>query len=92
MSEKERLLKKINPNCFGGSENQFRFLMKYVPDEYFKDINLILNNSSFENIEKDKINILWIQHFVGIDNLSFQTQSKSLDQFIQKCGFVAGHT
>tara|TARA_B100001245_G_C22879411_1_gene422833 strand:+ start:556 stop:1503 length:948 start_codon:yes stop_codon:yes gene_type:complete len=85
MSEKERLLKKINPNCFGGSENQFRFLMKYVPDEYFKDINLILNNSSFENIEKDKINILWIQHFVGIPeikNIQSKDYLNKIDYFV----------
>ena len=85
MNEKERLLKKINPNCFGGSETQFRLLIKYVPDENFKDINLILNNSSFDNIEKDKINVLWIQHFVGVPEIK-NIQSKDywdkIDYFV----------
>ena len=51
MPEKIRLLKKINKESFGGSENQFRLLMKHVPEEYFKGINLILNDTDFTHIE-----------------------------------------
>ena len=51
LKEKERILKKIEndatrPVLFseskGGSESQLRLLFKFVPDEYFKNINLIL--------------------------------------------------
>ena len=74
MEEKSRILKKINDDqsrpvsfndSFGGSENQLRLLLKYVPDESFKDINLILNNASHDLIEKNKINVLWMHHFVN---------------------------
>ena len=40
-------------------------LLDHLPDKSFKDINLILNNSSHDLIEKNKINILWMQHFVN---------------------------
>ena len=62
MSEKERILNKIlndksRPvefkDCYGGSENQLRLLFKHVPDEYFKGINLILNNTNPNLIDKD---------------------------------------
>ena len=69
MEEKSRILKKINNECFGGSENQLRLLLKHLPDESFKDINLILNNTNQELLEKNKINILWIQHFVNQDEV-----------------------
>ena len=74
MEEKSRILKKINDDqsrpvsfndSFGGSENQLRLLLKYLPDESFKNINLILNNANHDLIEKDKINILWMHHFVN---------------------------
>ena len=65
MQEKSRILKKINNECFGGSENQLRLLLKHLPDESFKDINLILNNTNHDLIEKDKINVLWMHHFVN---------------------------
>ena len=74
MEEKSRILKKANDDqsrpisfneSFGGSENQLRFLLKYLPDESFKDINLILNSTNHDLIEKDKINVLWIHHFVN---------------------------
>ena len=65
MEEKSRILKKINNESLGGSENQLRLLLKDLPDESFKDINLILNNTNHDLIEKIKINVLWIQHFVN---------------------------
>ena len=74
MEEKSRILKKVNDDhsrpvsfrdCFSGSENQLRLLLKYLPDESFKDINLILNNANHDLIEKDKINVLWMHHFVN---------------------------
>ena len=74
MEEKSRILKKLSNDrtrpvlfdeSFGGSENQLRFLLKYLPDESFKDINLILNNTDQDLLEKDRINILWMQHFVN---------------------------
>ena len=65
MEEKSRILNKINNESFGGSENQLRLLLKHLPDENFKDINLILNNTNQDLIEKNKINILWMQHFVN---------------------------
>ena len=74
MEEKSRILKKLNSDqsrpvsfddSFGGSENQMRFLLKNLSDENFKDINLILNNANHDLIEKDKINVLWMHHFVN---------------------------
>ena len=50
MSEKERIINKMREDktrhvnfdeSYGGSENQFRLLMKYIPEECFKNINLI---------------------------------------------------
>ena len=55
MEEKKRILKKINSECFGGSENQLRLLLKNLPDENFKNINLILNNTNPSLIEKDQL-------------------------------------
>ena len=74
MDEKSRILKKANDDrsrpvsfndSFGGSENQLRLLLKNLPDENFKDINLILNNANSDLVEKDKINVLWMHHFVN---------------------------
>ena len=62
MKEKSRILKKANDDksrpvafndSFGGSESQLRLLLKNLPDESFKDINLILNNANHDLIEKD---------------------------------------
>ena len=74
MEEKSRIIKKLNDDhtrpvlfseSFGGSENQLRHLLKYLPDESFKNINLILNNTNYDLIEKDRINILWMHHLVN---------------------------
>tara|TARA_Y100000590_G_C15689195_1_gene1002762 strand:+ start:486 stop:1460 length:975 start_codon:yes stop_codon:yes gene_type:complete len=74
VEEKSRILKKATEDksrpvsfneSYGGSENQFRLLLKYLPDESFKNINLILNNAQHELIEKNKINVLWMHHFVN---------------------------
>ena len=85
MKEKSRILKKINSECFGGSENQLRLLLKYLPDENFKNINLILNNTDGNLLETDKINILWMQHFVNQEeakNLGSKEYVKKLDYIV----------
>ena len=93
MTEKSRILEKASsdktrPVSFkessGGSESQFRLLLKYLPDESFKDINLILNNANHDLIEKDKINILWMQHFVN------QEEAKNLGEkdFVNKLDYI----
>ena len=62
MEEKSRIIKKLNSDhtrpvlfdeSFGGSENQLRLLLKYLSDNDFKDINLILNNASYDLLDKD---------------------------------------
>ena len=77
MKEKERILKKIEndatrPVLFseskGGSESQLRLLFKFVPDEYFKNINLILNNTDERLIDDKRIS-----HSLGS---SFYNQKK----------------
>jgi len=84
VQEKSRILKKINNECFGGSENQLRLLLKHLPDESFKDINLILNSTSDTLIENDKINILWMQHFVN------QEEAKNLGnkKYVDKLNYI----
>ena len=93
MEEKSRILKKINDDqsrpvsfndSFGGSENQLRLLLKYLPDESFKNINLILNNANHDLIEKDKINILWMHHFVNPK----EAQNLSSKDFVQKLDYI----
>ena len=93
MEEKSRILKKADSDqsrpvsfndSFGGSENQLRLLLKHLSDENFKDINLILNNANHDLIEKDKINILWMQHFVN------QKEAKNLGEkdFVDKLDYI----
>ena len=84
MEEKSRILKKINSECFGGSENQLKLLLKYLPDESFKDINLILNSANHDLIEKDKINIVWMQHFVN----QKEAQNLSSKDFVDKLDYI----
>ncbi|HJO77115.1 MAG TPA: glycosyltransferase family 4 protein [Pelagibacteraceae bacterium] len=94
MEEKSRIIKKLNGDntrsvlfneSFGGSENQFRLLLKYLSDESFKDINLILNNTDYNLLEKDRINILWMQHFVNqkeAQNLGSKNYVDKLDYIV----------
>tara|TARA_B100000029_G_scaffold510976_1_gene603800 strand:- start:762 stop:1718 length:957 start_codon:yes stop_codon:yes gene_type:complete len=84
VQEKSRILKKINNDCFGGSENQLRLLLKHLPDNSFKDINLILNNTSEDLLEKNRINILWMQHFVN------QEEAKNLGSkdYVDKLDYI----
>jgi len=93
VEEKSRILKKADSDksrpvsfkdSFGGSENQFRLLLKHLPDESFKDINLILNNANYDLLEKDKINVLWMHHFVN------QKEAKNLrsKDFINKLDWI----
>jgi len=93
VEEKSRILKKASSDksrpvafedSFGGSESQFRLLLKYLSDENFKGINLILNNANHDLIEKDKINILWMHHFVN------QKEAKNLGSkdFINKLDWI----
>ena len=93
MEEKSRILKKANddqsrPVAFndslGGSENQLRSLLKYLPDESFKDINLILNNANHNLIEKDKINVLWMHHFVN----QKEAQNLNSKDFVDKLDWI----
>ena len=94
MKEKARILKKVNDDqsrpvsfndSFGGGDNQLRLLLKYLSDESFKDINLILNSTNHDLIEKDKINVLWVHHFVNqqeIKNLSSKDYVDKLDWIV----------
>ena len=94
MKEKSRILKKVDDDrsrpvsfndSFGGGDNQLRFLLKYLPDESFKDINLILNSTNHDLIERDKINVLWIHHFVNqkeIQNLGSKDYVDKLDWIV----------
>ena len=93
MEEKSRILRKVDGDksrpvsfgdSFGGSESQFRLLLKYLPDENFKDINLILNSTNYDLPEEDKINVLWMHHFVN------QEEAKNLGSkdFINKLDWI----
>ena len=93
MTEKERILDKIEKDnsravlfseSFGGSENQLRFLFKYVPDEHFVGINLILNNANPDLIDRDKINILWMQHFVNQQ----EAKNLGLKEFVDQLDYI----
>jgi len=85
MSEKKRLLGKIKNDSFGGSENQFRLLLKYVPEDLFKGINLILNNADPKLIDPERKNILWLHHFVNmseVQNIQSKDYFNKIDYFV----------
>ena len=94
MSEKKRILDKISndksrpvefQDSFGGSENQLRLLLKNVEDEYFKDINLILNNTDPKLIDRSKINILWMHHYINqkeTENLKNKEYINKIDHIV----------
>jgi len=94
VEEKSRILKRISEDksravsfeeSFGGGDNQLRLLLKYLPDESFKDINLILNSTNDDLIEKDKINVLWVHHFVNqkeVQNLNSKDYLNKLDWIV----------
>ena len=93
MEEKSRILKKLNDDqsrpvsfndSFGGSENQMRSLLKNLEDKNFKDINLILNNANHDLIEKDRINILWMHHFVN----QKEAQNLGSKDFVNKLDWI----
>jgi len=93
VDEKNRILHKVindqsRPVSFnesyGGSESQLRLLLKYLPDKSFKDINLILNNANSNLIEKDKINILWMHHFVN----QKEAQNLGSKDFVDKLDYI----
>ena len=84
MEEKSRILKKINSECFGGGENQLKLLLKYLPDESFKDINLILNNTDHDLLEKIRINVLWMQHFVN----QKEAQNLGSKDYVDKLDYI----
>ena len=96
MEEKSRILKKANDDksrpvsfkdSFGGSESQFRLLLKHVPDENFKDINLILNSTNFDLLEKDKINVLWMHHFVNQNEAKNLASKEFVNKVLKKLDF-----
>ena len=93
MEEKSRIIRKADSDksrpvtykdSFGGSESQLRLLLKHLPDKSFKDINLILNNTNYDLLEKDKINVLWMHHLVN------QKEAKNLGSkdFINKLDWI----
>ena len=93
MEEKSRILKKLNDDhsrptlfneSFGGSENQLRFLLKYLPDSSLKGINLILNNTDYNLLENNRINVLWIHHFVN----QKEVQNLNSKEYINKLDFI----
>tara|TARA_Y100000590_G_scaffold368086_1_gene428509 strand:+ start:404 stop:1381 length:978 start_codon:yes stop_codon:yes gene_type:complete len=93
VEEKSRILKKVAEDqsrpvsfndSFGGSENQLRLLLKHLPDKSFKDINLILNSTRHNLIEKDKINVLWVHHFIDQKEI----QNLGSNDFIDKLDWI----
>ena len=93
MEEKSRIIKKLNDDhtrpvlfneSFGGSETQLKLLLKYLPDASFKNINLILNNANHDLIEKDRINILWMHHFVN----QKEAQNLGSKDFVDKLDWI----
>ena len=93
MEEKSRILKKAESDksrpvsfkdSFGGSESQLRLLLKHLPDKNFKDINLILNSTNYDLPEEDKINVLWMHHFVN----QKEAQNLGSKEFTEKLDYI----
>ena len=93
MEEKSRIIKKLNNDqsrpvlfseSFGGSESQLRLLLEHLPDESFKDINLILNSTDPNLLEKNRVNILWMQHFVN----QKEAQNLGLKSYVDELDFI----
>lgn len=93
MKEKQRIIDRVEGDktrpvlfseSFGGSENQLRLLFKHVSDKNFENINLILNNANPDLIDNDRVNILWMQHFVN------QKEALNLGSkdFVDKLDFI----
>jgi glycosyltransferase involved in cell wall biosynthesis len=85
MSQKKRLLVRIKNDSFGGSESQFRLLLKYVPEDMFKGVNLILNNTDPKLIDPERKNILWLHHFVNmseVQNIKSKDYFNKIDYFV----------
>jgi glycosyltransferase involved in cell wall biosynthesis len=80
VEEKSRILKKLNsdtsrPVLFneshGGSENQLRFLLKYLPDESFININLIYHTTPWRGLS----NLLKIFKNLNLPNVELNVCS-----------------
>ena len=93
MEEKSRIIEKLNSDqsravlfneSLGGSENQLRLLLSYLPDENFKDINLILNSTNPDLLEKNRINVLRMQHFVN----QKEAQNLATKSYVDKLDFI----
>ena len=93
MEEKSRIIKKLNNDnsrpvlfneSFGGSENQLRLLLEHLPDESFKDINLILNSTDPALLEENRINVLWMQHFVN----QKEAQNLGSKNYVEKIDYI----
>ena len=93
MKEQQRIIDRVEGDktrpvlfseSFGGSENQLRLLFKHVSDKNFENINLILNNANPDLIDNDRVNILWMQHFVN------QKEALNLGSkdFVDKLDFI----
>ena len=93
MEEKSRIIKKLNDDqsravlfneSCGGSENQLRLLLDNLPDENFEDINLILNSTNPSLLEKNRINVLWMQHFVN----QKEAQNLGSKDYVDKLDYI----
>tara|TARA_B110001450_G_C17625931_1_gene483164 strand:- start:268 stop:1242 length:975 start_codon:yes stop_codon:yes gene_type:complete len=93
LKEQQRIIDRVEGDktrpvlfseSFGGSENQLRLLFKHVSDKNFENINLILNNANPDLIDNDRVNILWMQHFVN------QKEALNLGSkdFVDKLDFI----
>ena len=90
----------------GGTELQLKLLKKHVDLSIYKNINIIINNASFESIKLDKKNILWCHHYIDqpsikllenrelinkLDTIVFVSNWQK-DQFIKKFNIPSNKT